>query len=106
MNEQKPGRMTKDPSDRRVPPMVPSLLWVFLCLAMWFWPIVGPLCVMLAVASYVVDLRDVIEFPGREAEALSVGIVLGAVGISFVWLRTRGCRGLISDGGRRRWKPG
>jgi hypothetical protein len=90
MNGPKPGLMTKGHPERRMPPMGPSLLWAFLCLVMWFWAIAGPLCVLLAVASSFVDLSDVIEFPGREAEALSVGIVLGAVGISFVWLRMRG----------------
>jgi hypothetical protein len=73
-----------------MPPIGPSLLWVFLCLVMWFWAIAGPLCVMLAVASYIVDLRGALEFPGGEVEALSVGSVLGAVGITFVWLRMRG----------------
>jgi hypothetical protein len=90
MNEPKTCLMTKDQTERRMPPVVPSLLWVLLCLVMWFWAIAGPLCVLLAVASHYVDLRDVIEFPGREVEALSVGGVLGAVGISFVWLRVRG----------------
>jgi hypothetical protein len=82
--------LTKDHPERRMPPLLPSLLWVLLCLVMWFWAIAGPVCVLLAVASHFVDLRDVLEFPGREAEALSVGGVLGAVGISFVWLRVRG----------------
>ena len=90
MNEQRACLMTEGHAERRVPPIVPSLLWALLCLAMWFWAIAGPMCVLLAVASYFVDLRDVLEFPGREAEALSVGSVLGAVGISFVWLRVRG----------------
>jgi hypothetical protein len=90
MNEQKACLMTKGHPERRMPPIGPSLLWVFLCLALWFWAIAGPLCVMLAVTSYFVDLRDVIEFPGGGVEALSVGSVLGAVGISFVWLRMRG----------------
>jgi len=90
MNEPKTCHMTQDQPDRRLLPVVPSLLWAFLCLVMWFWAIAGPLCVMLAVTSYFVDLRDVIEFPGRRAEALSMGSVLGAVGISFIWLRMRG----------------
>jgi hypothetical protein len=90
MNEPETYLLTKGRPERRMPPVGPSLLWVFLCLVMWFWAIAGPLCVPLAVASNFVDLRDVIEFPGREVEALSVGGVLGAVGISFVWLRVRG----------------
>jgi hypothetical protein len=90
MNEPKTGLMTKDHSEPGLPPLVPSLVWAMLCLVMWFWAIVGPLCVVLAIVSNFVDLRDVLEFPGRQAEALSVGSVLGAVGISFVWLRMRG----------------
>ena len=90
MNEPKTCLVTKDTTERKMPPVGPSLLWVFLCLVMWFWAITGPVCVLLAVASYHVDLRDVLEFPGGRVEALSVGIVLGAVGISFVWLRMRG----------------
>jgi hypothetical protein len=80
--------MTKDTTQRSMPPIVPSLLWALLCLVMWFWAIVGPLLVVGGAASYFVDLRDVLDIPGREA--LSLGGVLGAVGISFVWLRMRG----------------
>jgi hypothetical protein len=36
MNEQKACFMTKDRPERRMPPMGPSLLWVFLCLVGWF----------------------------------------------------------------------
>jgi hypothetical protein len=88
MNEQKFGLMTKDPLQRSLPPLVPSLLWVFLSLVMWFWAIIGPLYVVLGILSYLVDLRDVFPFPGRQA--LSLGGFLGAVGISSVWLRMRG----------------
>lgn len=79
--------MTKDDSERGMPPLVPSLLWALLCLVMWFWAITGPLLVVLGAASYFVDLRNVLDIPGWEA--LSLGGVLGAVGISFVWLRVR-----------------
>lgn len=88
MNEQKACLKTKDHSERSMPPIVPSLLWVFLWLAMWFWAIVGPFCVVLGVLSYFVDLGDVLAMPGRDA--LLAGGVLGSVGISFVWLRMQG----------------
>jgi hypothetical protein len=89
MNEPKTCLMTKDTTERRTPPIVPSLLWVLLCLVMWLWAISGPLLIVGGVASYFVDLRDVLDIPpGREA--LLFGGVLGGVGVSFVWLRMRG----------------
>jgi hypothetical protein len=88
MYEQKACVTTKEHSERSMPPIVPSLLWVFLWLAMWCWAIAGPLCVVLGILSYFVDLGDVLAMPGRDA--LSVGGVLGGVGLSFVWLRMRG----------------
>jgi hypothetical protein len=80
--------MTKDPSERGMPPIVPSLVWALLCLVMWFWAIVGPLFVVAGAVSYYFDLGEILAIPGWQA--LSVGGVLGAVGIGFVWLRMRG----------------
>jgi hypothetical protein len=55
---------------------------------MWFWAIAGPLVFVLGVLSYFVDVGEVLAIRGRDA--VSVGGVLGGVGISFVWLRMRG----------------
>lgn len=79
--------MAKDQSERDMPPVVASLLWALFCLVMWFWATVGPLYVVAGALSYYVDVRDYLSIPGWEA--ISVGGVLGAVGITFVWLRTR-----------------
>jgi hypothetical protein len=54
---------------------------------MWFWAIVGPLYVVVGVVSYFVDLEDLRSF--QSTESISLSGVLGAVGISFVWLRMR-----------------
>jgi hypothetical protein len=77
--------MTKDQPERGVPPVLASLIWGLFCLVMWFWAIVGPIFVVAGAVSYYVDLRGFLSIPGWEA--LSLGIVLGAVGITFVWLR-------------------
>jgi hypothetical protein len=79
--------MTKDQSERGMLPVVASLLWALFSLVMWFWAIVGPLFVVAGAVSYYVDLRGFLSIPGWEA--LSLGSVLGAVGIAFVWLRMR-----------------
>jgi hypothetical protein len=80
--------MIKDYSQHGMPPVLPSLLWALLCLAMWFWAIIGPLCVVLGVAAYFVDLSGVLSIP--RPQALTLGSVLGFVGITFVWLRRQG----------------
>jgi hypothetical protein len=73
-----------DPKDGSVP-VVPSLLWALFCLVMWFWAIVGPLTVALAVASYFADLGGFLSMP--RPEAIGLGGTLGVVGVTFVYLR-------------------
>jgi hypothetical protein len=88
MNEPQTCLTTKDAAERRVPPIVPALLWHYLRLTMWCWAIGGTLFFVGAVASYFVDLKDLFLIPGRDT--LLFGGVLGSVGVSFVWLRMRG----------------
>jgi hypothetical protein len=83
-----PTLMMPDHRDRRVPGVFPTMLWHFVRSVMWFWAIVGPLCVVLAVISYFVEVRDplFLLFGGTVAW----GGALGGVGVSFVWLQMRG----------------
>ena len=90
MNDPKTYLMTKDAAERRRPSLFSWLVWGFLRRAMWTCAIVGPLYVVLWILSYFVGLGDMM--PGREYRFL-VGlgaVVLGEVGISWVWLRMRG----------------
>ena len=57
-----------------------------MCLVMWLWAIVGPLCFETGVVSYFAD-RDGRFVP--RSEVLWRGAVLGGVAIPFVWLRVR-----------------
>ena len=75
------------------------LLWLFLCFAMWFWAVVGPLLAVLAAASFFVDVSSVVSLDlfgepvrtaGQKAVLLAVGVVAGFVGVGFLWLRRRG----------------
>lgn len=80
--------MTKDEPKEEKESFVPSLLWALLVLVMWFWAVVGPLTAAAGVASSFADLRGFLAIPPRQAVGL--GSALGAVGVTFVWLRIRG----------------
>ena len=69
-------------------PIIASLLWLFLCFAMWAWAFIGPLHFVLFMASSFVDLGAHVNIPSRQDATL--GSVAGAVGISFVLLQMGG----------------
>jgi hypothetical protein len=82
------------------PSMVKLILWTLLWLVMWFFAIVGPFFVVLAVVSFFFDISGVVSMtlfsgepvrtPQQKAEFLAVGALLGIIGIGFLWLRRRG----------------
>ena len=80
--------MSKVEAKSGSPPVFAGLVWALLGIVMWFWAIVGPLYLALGILSYFVDLRQHLHMPAEEA--ISLGAVLGAVGICSVWLRMRG----------------
>jgi hypothetical protein len=95
---------------RREPPAVLLLLWALLCLVMWFWAILGPIFVVLGALSFFLDLEDlhisIMDFGGQPVQTIwqkltfmGVGVVLGAFGGGFLWLRHQGWLryGLDSD---------
>ena len=84
------SKVMKDDSDRSMPPIVPSLVWKWLWGSMCMWAIVGPLVVVLWVASQFVDLPDWLSLFAASRETLFTLIFLGGIGVSFVWLRLRG----------------
>jgi hypothetical protein len=75
-------------------------LWAILWLAMGFWAIVGPLFVLFGTLSFYVDLGAIginlqfndgpLQTPEQKLSFIALGAVLGAVGIGFFWLRSRG----------------
>jgi hypothetical protein len=82
------------------PSMVRLILWTFLWLVMWGWAIIGPLFVVMACVSFFVDLSPYVDMtlfngapvrtPQQKAIFLTVGALMGVVGIGFVWLYHRG----------------
>lgn len=69
-------------------PFLPPLLWGLFVLVMWFWAVVGPLTVVFGILSSFVDLRGFTSVPSEQS--ITFGIILGTVGLCFVWLRLRG----------------
>src|SRR5262245_18215712 len=73
------------------PSMLKLLLWTFLWLVMWFWAILGPFFVVLAVVSFFVDISpfadmtlfggEPVRTPQQKAVFLAVGALIGLVGI-------------------------
>ena len=78
--------MTSGPSEPGRPSLVASVLWAHVCLFMWLWAVVGPLCLAAGVVSFFVD-RDGRFMP--PSEAVWLGGVLAGVALPFVWLRAR-----------------
>lgn len=89
-----------NPGPRRTPSIGSMIVWVFLCFAMWAWAIIGPFTLVFGTLSYLeVPFFQSMSLPGDTAgeklNYLGMTTILGAVGISFVWLR---CRGYLKFG--------
>jgi hypothetical protein len=95
MDDSKPG-------PRRTPSIGSMIVWVLFCFAMWAWAIMGPLWLIFwTLAYFQVPGFESFAIPGDTAsekrQQLVTPAILGAVGISFVWLR---CRGHLKFGDR------
>jgi succinate-acetate transporter protein len=85
--------MATDPDIRHRPSIGSMVVWVIFCLVMWAWAITGPLAVVMVTIALTLEpewLGSVGETPREKMLNLQVGVVLGAVGLAFVWLRLRG----------------
>lgn len=68
------------------------IVWLLLTFVMWGWAIIGPVYLLFGAIYFLLD-ADWVSIPGPTAEDklanLGVAAFLGAVGISFAWLRWR-----------------
>jgi hypothetical protein len=88
-------QMESRPEPPRQPSMPLMIVWVFLCLAMWGWAIIGTLIVVIGALHFAVDPNgDYISIEGATTQEklkhLAIAGLLGAVGITFVCLRHLG----------------
>jgi hypothetical protein len=83
------------------PSVILLFLWALVCLAMWFWAIVGPLFVVLGALSFFLDLGafgidisgfggEPVRTTGQKLTFMAVGAIGAIVGIAFLWLRRCG----------------